>query len=72
MRARITFVHSADDRFDPEQFRLDNDTLHLSSVTAVREDQLTISLYELPQEVATGLLKRVSCTRIDLDSYGES
>lgn len=72
MRERITFVHGADDHFDPEQFYLDNDTLHLSSVTAVREDRLTISLYELPQEVATGLLKRVPCTLIDLDSYGES
>lgn len=56
MRERITFVHGADYPFDPKQFHLNNDTVHLSSLKAAREDQLTVSLYELPQEVATDLL----------------
>lgn len=72
MRERITFVHGADDHFDPTQFLLDNDTLQLSSLIAAREDRLTVSLYELPQEVATGPLKDVLYPFIDLDSYGES
>lgn len=55
MKARITFVRATDDDFDPKQLHLDNGTLYLRSLTAVREDQLTFGLYELPQEVAIGL-----------------
>lgn len=55
MSQRITFVHEADDSFDPSQLRLQNDTLHVDSLEAAREDRLTISLYELPQEVSRNI-----------------
>lgn len=51
MRERITFIHDINEYFDPSQLRLSNDTLHITSLKAVREDRLTIGLYELPQEV---------------------
>ena len=51
MRERITFVHSPEDAFDPSQLRLENNTLHVSSLKAAREDRVTFSLQELPQEV---------------------
>ena len=53
MSQRITFIHEADDSFDLSQLRLQNDTLRVDSLEAAREDRLTISLYELPQEVFT-------------------
>lgn len=58
MKERITFVRATDDEFDPKQLHLGNGTLSVRSLTAVREDQLTFSLYELPQEVAIGLLSK--------------
>lgn len=57
MRERITFLHAANDPFDPQQLRVENDTLHVSSLVAAREDRLTFSLYELPQEVGAVLSK---------------
>lgn len=54
MSQRITFIHKAD-LFDPSQLRLQNETLHLDSLEAAREDRLTISLYELPQEVSRNI-----------------
>ena len=51
MKRRVTFVHGADDAFDPEQLRLENDILQLQSLKAAREDQWTFSFSELPQEV---------------------
>ena len=53
MKERITFVHSPDDAFDPKQLRVEDDTLHVRSLKAAREDQLTFSFSELPQEVCT-------------------
>ena len=52
MSQRITFIHKPDRPFDPNQIRVQNETLHLDSLDAAREDRLTISLYELPQEVS--------------------
>ena len=57
MRERITFLHAANHPFDPQQLRVENDTLHVSSLVAAREDRLTFSLYELPQEVGAVLSK---------------
>lgn len=51
MRERITFIHGINEKFDPSQLRLSNDTLQITSLKAAREDRLTIGLYELPQEV---------------------
>lgn len=52
MRERITFVHGAEDVFNPDQIQLKSDTLYIKSLKAAREDRVTASLYELPQEVS--------------------
>ena len=51
MRERITFVHGAEDAFNPNQIQIKSDTLYIKSLKAAREDRVTASLYELPQEV---------------------
>ena len=51
MRERITFVHGAENAFHPEQLQIQCDTLYVKSLKAAREDRVTASLYELPQEV---------------------
>ena len=51
MKERITFVHEAEDAFKPEQLRIEKETLYVKSLKAAREDRVTASLYELPQEV---------------------
>ncbi len=58
MRERITFVHRADEAFRPEQLRLENDVLHVEALKGAREDQLTFSLSELPQEVCADFLNK--------------
>jgi len=58
MRERITFVHRADDAFRPEQFQLEHDVLHVEALKGAREDQLTFSLSELPQEVCANFLSK--------------
>ena len=52
MRERVTFIHGADYALDPKQLQLQNDSLHITSLKAAREDKLTLGLYELPQEVS--------------------
>ena len=51
MKKRITFLHDAEDAFKPEQLRIEKETLYVKSLKAAREDRVTASLYELPQEV---------------------
>ena len=51
MRERITFVHDGHDGDAHEQFRLENNTLHIRELKAAREDRFTFSFQELPQEV---------------------
>lgn len=51
MKERITFVHGAEDAFNPEQLQIEKDTLYVKSLKAAKEDRVTASLYELPQEV---------------------
>ncbi len=58
MRERITFIHRADDAFRPEQFQLEHDVLHVEALKGAREDQLTFSLSELPQEVCANFLSK--------------
>lgn len=63
-------MHGADDPFDPKQLRVESNTIHVKSFKAAREDRLTFSLYELPQEVLmVDRLARPSIT--DAISYGE-
>ena len=70
MRERITFVHGPEDAFTPDQIQPTSDTLCLQSLKAAREDRVTASLYELPQEV--GEARNVSQFSIaEKDSYGE-
>ena len=70
MRERITFVHGAEDTLNSEQLQIKSDTLYVKSLKAAREDRVTASLYELPQEV--GESRNLSQLRIaEKDSYGE-
>ncbi len=61
MNQRISFIHDADNPLDPSQLQLQNQTLHLKALEAAREDRLTISLYELPQEVSRNIEIRPRC-----------
>lgn len=56
MKERITFVHRADDPFKPEQLRVEDGVLHVEALKGAREDQLSFSLSELPQEVCAHIL----------------
>ena len=70
MRERITFVHGAEDAFNPNQIQIKSDTLYIKSLKATREDRVTASLYELPQEV--GEARNLSQFSIaEKGSYGE-
>lgn len=72
MRERVTFLRRPDDVFDPKQLQLQNDTLHITSLKAAREDQLTFGLYELPQEVSNSNAQKATPSSIvDISSYGE-
>lgn len=51
MRERITFVHGAEAAFDPKQLKVDKEAVRVQSLKASREDRLTFSISELPQEV---------------------
>lgn len=64
MNQRITFIHEPGRSFDPSQLRLQNDTLHVNALEAGREDRLTISLYELPQEVSTMINTKVTIFQV--------
>lgn len=69
MQERITFVHGPEDPFDPKQLSLRDDTLHVQSLKAAREDRVTLSLYELPQEVQIARLHpRTILMMVDLES----
>lgn len=70
MRERITFVHGAEDAFNPEQLQIRSDTLYAKSLKAAREDRVTASLYELPQEVRESRNLSQFCIA-EKDSYGE-
>ncbi len=62
-------MHGPHDDFDPKQFRAEINAIHVKSLKAAREDRLTFSLYELPQEVLmAGILARPTIT--DYVSYG--
>ena len=54
MRERITFIHGAEDAFDPQQLTVDNKAVEVKSLQAAREHRLTFGLSELPQEVLYG------------------
>ena len=51
MRERITFVHGAEDKFDPKQLTVEKNAVQVQNLKAAREDRLTFSFSELPQEV---------------------
>ena len=51
MRERITFVHGADEAFGPKQLIVEKDAIQVHNLKASREDRLTFSFSELPQEV---------------------
>ena len=51
MRERITFVHGAEAAFDPKQLKVGKEEVRVKALKASREDRLTFSISELPQEV---------------------
>jgi hypothetical protein len=53
MKERITFVHGIQDAFDPGQWVVTKDSVRISTLAAAREDRLTFSLQQLPQEVGS-------------------
>lgn len=54
MRQRTTFIHGADEAFDPEQFQvnLKTSSLQVQSLETAREDQWIFSSSELPVELS--------------------
>ncbi|OBT49640.1 hypothetical protein VE04_10037, partial [Pseudogymnoascus sp. 24MN13] len=55
MRQRITFVHEPQDGIDPKSIGIHTNTLSVSGLKAAREDHITLSLDELPQELRVAL-----------------
>ncbi|KFZ13991.1 hypothetical protein V502_06317, partial [Pseudogymnoascus sp. VKM F-4520 (FW-2644)] len=55
MRQRITFVHEPQDGIDPETIGIHTNTLSVSGLKAAREDHITLSLAELPQDLRVAL-----------------
>ncbi|KKZ65200.1 hypothetical protein EMCG_08960 [[Emmonsia] crescens] len=51
MRKRITFVHAAEGKFDPEQITVNDDSLSIQSLQAARQERATFAFHELPQEL---------------------
>ena len=55
MRQRITFVHEPRDGIDPESIGIHTNTFSVSGLKAAREDHITLSLAELPQDLRVAL-----------------
>lgn len=55
MRRRITFVQKPDAPFNPDQARLTPDSLTIHRLDALREERITVSHDEVPDEVYTHL-----------------
>lgn len=51
MKERITYIHRADDPFEPSQLSVGEGSLDISNLRAARDHQLTFDLEELPKEV---------------------
>lgn len=55
MRQRITFVHEPQDGIDPKSISIHTNTLSVTGLKAAREDQIILSLDELPQDLRVAL-----------------
>lgn len=55
MRRRITFIQPPNAPFSPDQAVLTPDALSITNLDAVREERLTVSYDELPDEIRTAL-----------------
>ncbi|KAL2270431.1 hypothetical protein VTJ83DRAFT_2615 [Remersonia thermophila] len=53
MRERITYIQKLGDGLDPSTVRVDAGAIRAPDVHAVREDRLTLTLDELPEELRT-------------------
>lgn len=51
MRQRITFIHKPEDAIDPKSIKITGNSLATPSLTAAREDKITLALKELPAEI---------------------
>lgn len=51
MRQRITFLQEPQDSLDPKSLQVTSDSISTKELNASREDRITLSLDELPQEL---------------------
>lgn len=51
MKERITYIHRADDAFEPSQLTVGKASLEIANLKAARDHRLTFSIAELPREV---------------------
>lgn len=51
MRQRITFLQQPQDAVDPQDIKVSKDSITAKQVKAAREDRVTFSFSELPQEI---------------------
>ncbi|KAL8667585.1 MAG: hypothetical protein Q9202_000440 [Teloschistes flavicans] len=50
MKERITFIHPQDNTFDPSQLSVNKHSVQIKGLKAAREERLTFSWHELPQD----------------------
>jgi hypothetical protein len=55
MRQRITLLHKPEDAINPKSITITDNSLSLSGLEAAREDRITFSLEDLPQEISLAL-----------------
>ncbi|KAG0652407.1 pbn1 [Hyphodiscus hymeniophilus] len=71
MRQRITFIQEPQDSLDPQRLQIGKNSIATQDLKAAREDRITLSLDELPQELYqylqvstfSGILKGVATAR---------
>lgn len=51
MRQRITFVHKPEDAIDPKSLKVSNNSISIEALNAAREDKVTFSHDDLPQDI---------------------
>lgn len=73
MKERITFIHNPDGDFDAERLTVTKTSVQIKALKASREERLTLSPHELPQEVRRSPQSISNMTKPShhLSSYGK-
>lgn len=73
MKERITFIHNTDGDFDAERLIVAKTSVQIKALKASREERLTLSPHELPQEVRCSPLPISNLTKPShhLSRYGK-